>query len=416
MSRLSAVIGRHRTLFRNFSFLTALQVFNLGLPLLTYPYLIRVMGATSYGLVVLARAVIEFFIVCIDFGFNVPSAREVAIHRQDPAKLSEVVSAVLLLKLLIFLGCALLLAALVTTVPSLRREATLYLLTLLLGLEGILYPIWFYQGQEQMQFITYVEITSKLTFAGLIFLFIRSPADYLWYPALQVVGLLAGGTFSCWLIFRRFQVRLMLVSPAVLCWHLRESTTFFVSKVAVTIQERTNTLLVGTMLGTTEVAYYDLANKVISIAKIPFYILNETLYPHIARHRDMGLVRRVILASFVFSLLLYLAIVVSSRPVILILAGRELLAAQPLFALLGLILPIIGVSYLLGNNVLVVMGHSRIANFSEVYSTTLFLSLILALFASQRITMTSLILAYLTANLFILLYRYAYCRSLALLR
>ena len=413
--RLTAAIDRHRTLFHNFSFLTLLQVFNLGLPLLTYPYLIRVMGVTSYGLVVLARAFIEFFILLIDFGFNVPSAREVSIHRQDPEKLSEVVSAILSLKVLIFLACGLLLTGLVATVPPLRAQAPLYLLTLVLGLEGVLYPIWFYQGQEKMQFITYVEITSKMTFAGLIFLFIRSPADYLWYPALQAIGILVGGSFSCYLIFFRFKVRLQLVKPARLRHYLRESATFFISKVAITIQERTNTLLVGALLGTTEVAYYDLANKVISIAKTPFYILNETLYPHVARHRDLGLVKRVLLASLAVSLLLYLAIAASARPVILLLAGKELLAAQPLFSLLGLILPIIAVSYLLGNNMLVVMGHSRQANFSEVYSSLLFLLTILVLFAGQWITMVTLILAYLGANLFILLYRYTCCRRLGLL-
>lgn len=415
MGRLTEALGRHQTLFRNFSFLTFLQIFNLGLPLLTYPYLIRVMGVTSYGLVIFARAVIEFFIILIDFGFNVPSVRMVSIHRQDPAKLSEVVSAITTLKLTAFLGCALMLLGLVTTVPLLREQAALYLLTLVLGLEGVLYPIWFYQGQEKMQYITYVEIASKLTFAGLIFFFIRSPADYLWHPALQAIGILVGGAFSCYLLFVRFKVRLQPVKGSVLRHYLNESSTFFISKVAVTIQQRTITLVVGTMLGTREVAYYDLANKVISIAKIPFFILNETLYPHAARHQDLRLVKRVLLASLAFSVLLYLAIVVSSRPVIMVLAGQELLAAQPLFALLGLILPIIGVSYLLGNNMLMVMGHSREANFSDVFSTILFLLTLLTLYLGHWITMYTLIIAYLVANLCTLLYRYTCCRRLKLL-
>lgn len=413
--RLRDMASRHKTLFHNFSFLSVLQVFNLGLPLLTYPYLIRVMGVTTYGLVIFARAFIEFFIMAVDFGFNVPSVRSVSINRHDPEKLSEIVSAVCYLKIAIFLLCYLVLLVLVVTVPQLASHGALYLITLVLGLDGILYPIWFYQGQEKMQFITYVEIISKLTFAGLIFVFIHGPEDYLWYPALQAIGTLVGGSFSCYLIFVRFKIRLQPVKFSILRQYVGEGYTFFLSKVASTIQERTNTLMVGMFLGTSEVAYYDLANKIISIAKIPFYILNETIYPHVARSRDMGFVKKAILASFALSLVLYLLITVSSKPVIMVLGGKDLLAAQPLFYLLGLILPIVGISYLLGNNMLVVMGHSRQSNFSEIFSTVFFLLTVVILFLGQWVTMVTLIVAYLLANLFILLYRFYYCRALHLL-
>lgn len=415
LRRLAGIIGRNKTLFQNFSFLTALQVFNLGLPLMTYPYLIRVLGVQRYGLIIFARALIQFFIIAVDFGFSVPSARSVSINRDDPDKLSEIVSAVLSLKLMLFLFCTLVLVGLVVTIPSLRQEATLYLLTMAVGLEEILYPIWFFQGQEKMRFITYVEITSKLTFAGLIFLAIHSPADYLWYPALQAIGIMVGGSFSCYLLFFRFKVRFKPVPVALLRHYLKESSTFFISKVAITIQERTNTLLVGTFLGATEVAYYDLANKVVSIAKIPFYMLNETIYPHVARNRDMGFVKKAMVLSFGGALLLYAAISGLAKPIIMVLAGKELLAARPLFPLLALILPIIGISYLLGNNMLVVMGHGRKANLSEVFSALFFLLLVLVLYLGQMITMYTLIIAYLAANLVILVYRYACCRALRLI-
>jgi len=413
--RLRDMVDRHKTLFYNFSFLSVLQLFNLGLPFLTYPYLIRVMGVSTYGLVVFARAFIEFFIMAIDFGFNVPSVRHISIHRHDPKKISEIVSAILYLKLSIFVLCYLVLCLLVFFVPQLGEHKALYLLTLLLGFDGILYPIWFFQGLEKMQFITYVEIISKLTFTILIFVFIRGSDDYLWYPILQAIGTFAGGLVSCYLIFGKFNIRLQWVTTTTLQQYIKEGYTFFLSKVAATIQERTNTLMIGAVLGNSEVAYYDLANKIISVAKIPFYILNETIYPKVARNRDMLFVKKVILASVLLSVILYLGIAFSSKMVIMVLAGKKLLASQPLFYLLGLILPIISISYLLGNNMLVVMGYSRQSNFSEIFSTIFFLITLLILFLNQWITMITLILAYLAANLFLLLYRLYCCRSLKLL-
>lgn len=70
-------------LIRNFSYLSLLQVFNLILPLIVYPYLIRVLGKETYGLVVFAQSLVFYLVILVGFGFNISATKEVSIHRND---------------------------------------------------------------------------------------------------------------------------------------------------------------------------------------------------------------------------------------------------------------------------------------------------------------------------------------------
>ena len=81
-------IVRNKTILANFSYLSLLQLFTILFPLLTYPYLLRVIGLELYGVIVFAQAIITYISLVINFGFNMSSAKEVAVHRSDREELS----------------------------------------------------------------------------------------------------------------------------------------------------------------------------------------------------------------------------------------------------------------------------------------------------------------------------------------
>lgn len=411
----AAIFKRHRTLFSNFSFLAFIQVFNLGLPLITYPYLIRVLGAEPYGLVVYAQAVIGFAVIFVNFGFDLSATKQVAIHRDSPAHLAEILSVVTYLKSIFFCLSGLALAAVVFSLPMLRQYWLLYLFTFCTCIGEILFPRWFFQGIEKMKYITYVEITAKLIFVALIFVAIHSPADFLWMPALTSIGNIVAGAVSCSIIFSTEKVRLVKVSYTDLKYYMHESLPFFLSRVSGVVNDRANTLIIGSFLGMAEVSYYDLGNKVISLLKIPFYIINSTVYPHMARTKSTTFLKKVIVASVLLALLMYGVICLTSKYIILFLAGPALMSAQPIFYLIGLMLPIASVLHLLGNNALVVMGHSRKYNLSVIYGAMIFLTTLGGLAVTGRITLYSLIYALLFHNIFTTLYRFYYCKKYGIL-
>ncbi len=87
MKRLISKLRTHSKLVENFSYLSALQIFNMLLPLVTYPYLIRVLGSELYGTVIFAQAIIAYFSVMINFGFNISATKEIALCKDNTKRI-----------------------------------------------------------------------------------------------------------------------------------------------------------------------------------------------------------------------------------------------------------------------------------------------------------------------------------------
>ena len=94
---------RKNKLFENFVYLTGLQIFNYILPLITLPYLIKVLQPEKFGLTIYAQTVMLYFIVLIDYGFNITATRRISIYKDDSKKISEVFNNVISTKLFLLL-------------------------------------------------------------------------------------------------------------------------------------------------------------------------------------------------------------------------------------------------------------------------------------------------------------------------
>lgn len=168
-----------KTVFANFGYLSLLQVAGYVFPLISMPYLARVIGADGFGKIAFASAIVVWIQTISDWGFNLTATRDVAQNRDNKELVSRIFSNVLWARSVLTLLSGIILLLVVLLVPYLRENADIIFVTFLLVPGYILFPEWFFQAIEKMKYTTFFNLFLKLVFTVAVFVFIHKREDYL---------------------------------------------------------------------------------------------------------------------------------------------------------------------------------------------------------------------------------------------
>lgn len=407
---LSKVLQRNKNLIQNFSYLSALQIFNMVLPLVTYPYLIRALGKETYGLVVYAQAIVGYLVILVGFGFNVSATKEISIYRNNKEKLSEIVSSVFIIKSVLFILAFIILYVILNLIPQAKNNKLLFLLTMWMCLYDVIFPVWYFQGIEQMKYITYMNLLSRLIFLGLIFLFINSINDYLLLPVISGIGALLAGITSLIIVFVKHRIKFTIQPYKVLKHYFLDSVVIFISNISIIIYASTNKVLIGTFLGMSEVAYFDLAEKLISTIKTPLIIVGQTLFPKISKDKNRLFFKKSFLIVGVFVLFICFISFLMIPIIIRLLGGMQMLPVIPIFRIMIISLLPIVISLFYGNLALLAWGFSKEYLKSRLVTALFYISIIIVLIFLNKINIYTMALITVIVEfitMFLILY---YCK------
>jgi PST family polysaccharide transporter len=356
-----------KRLLSNFFSLSVLQAFTYLLPLLTLPYLVRVLGVEKFGLVMFAQTFITFFAIFVDYGFNLSSTREVSIHREDKVKLTEIFSSVMMIKCILLGVSLIVLSVIVFSFEKFSSESELYYLSFLMLIGQALFPTWYFQGLERMKYTTLVNITSKLFFTIAIFVFIQNEEDYILVPIISGLGFIVGGVYSLYILKQNFSQKFELQSIQTLSVHFKDSSQFFLSRLSSAGYSNANIFLAGVLLSPSFVTYYYLADKAVNVILSLFDPIVQTIYPHLSKKYSFSFLFKLLICVMSASVIIVMVGYMAGDLISIILLDEINNTFINLFNIIILIIPISILYVMLGAPLLLARGYKKEFNFSIIY-------------------------------------------------
>lgn len=269
-----------KQLKRNIFSLLILQKANYILPFLIIPYLTRVLGPANFGKISFIQAVVTYFLLFTEYGFNMSASRQIAIHRNDQQKLNTIFWTTTYTKALLAGISLLILLSACASVKEMRSDTWLYLVTYSLVLQSLFSPIWFLQGMDKPALIIPITVLPKFASLLLIFFFVRRQDDYAEAMIIQFLVAFVLTAVICVVLFRRLklvqyyhpnwrEIRASLADG----WHL------FLSTAAISFYTTSNTVLLGIMTNNQVVGYFAAADKLVKGVQALIFTIGQASYP-----------------------------------------------------------------------------------------------------------------------------------------
>lgn len=272
-----------KVIFSNFIALSFLQLANLMLPVISLPYLVKTLGPEKFGLLMFAQAVMIYFTLLTDYGFNFTATREISINKNNNQKIIDIFSSVITVKLLLLLLSFLILIFLVNTFNFFYINKEVYYLTFGIVIGQMIFPIWLFQGLEKMKYITYINVFTKILFTIGIFIFIQSPDDYMLLPLFNSLSYIVSGIIGLLIVTVSFKIK--FIAPAWLSVKNQffSSGHMFISTASMSLYTTSNIFLLGLLTNNTIVGYYSAVEKLITAIRSMYAPFNQAIFPYFMR-------------------------------------------------------------------------------------------------------------------------------------
>jgi len=409
VASLVDILKTNKKLISNFSYLTFLQIASMLLPIVTYPYLIRTLGVKNYGAVVFSQAVVGYFVIIIGFGFNIIATKDISINRGDKEKIGEIVSSVIITKLLLFALCLAIFLPFIFIYEPAANYKILYLATLWLCIYEIVFPVFYFQGIEEMKLISIIALVGKLIVFASTFIFIKTQVDYIKVPILNLAGTIVVAIFSFYIVFRKHKIRFFMPKFSIILNYAKASMPVFLSNISVQVYVSTNKVLIGSFLGMEQVSYYDIGEKIIGIFRIPQSIISQTVFSRISIEKNLKFIKRVFRFSLLVNFVLMLICLLFSKTMILILGGEKMLESEWVIRILCITLPIVAASNVFGTLNLIPFGYNKAFSRTIMLSGIIFISQFLLVWIFDFVNIYSLCIITLTTEILVAFQMYYYC-------
>lgn len=274
-------------------------------PLITFPYVCRVIEADGIGQINFFQSIISYISLFTCLGIPMYAIREIARDRSDVVKMNRTAMEILLLHSMLTLVGYAIVAILCLTVPQIQVNIPLFLILSLTIFFTAIGCEWFYQGIEDFKYITIRGLIIKTVSVVLLFIFVKSKTDLFYYGCYTVFGVLGGNIFNFFRLRKYFHRENIIFSELHIKRHVKPVLKVFSFSVVTSIYLQLNTVLLGFLKNALAVGYFAAATKVMQMLLTMSACLGSVMMPrasHLIAENKEDEFSRLIQKSYDFTL------------------------------------------------------------------------------------------------------------------
>jgi PST family polysaccharide transporter len=279
----------------NIIFLYFLTIAKIVFPLLTFPYLTRVLTVDVYGMVSYVRATIIYMQIFVDFGFSLSAVKDIARIKNDKIRVGEITGDVIIAKLLLCVIGMVILLVLCVSISILQNNLLYTFLSYVVVILSVFLLDYLFRGIEEMQLVSLTFIIMKGASTLLTFVFVKGDADILWIPVLDIISSFFA-LFFVYVQLKKLHIKIIFRNIIYAWKSLKESFIYFISNMATTAFGGLNTMLIGIYIpDVKEIAYWSVAMTLVSGAQALYNPITGGVYPQMVKNPSMRIIKKLLL-------------------------------------------------------------------------------------------------------------------------
>lgn len=371
--------------------LSVLNGINYLFPLILIPYLVRILGVEKYGLYAFSFAVIQYFVLLVNYGFPFSATKLVSVHRNNRERISVIFYSVTISRVILSLISIVIIITITITFPKFRNEYQLYIYGLGIIIGTAINPIWLFQGFEKMKYLAIVNLIAKSLILILIFSFIKTSSQYIYVSLFFSIGFILAGLTSFFMAIIVF--KLIPKKPRVINiqYVLKNGFHVFISTLGMNLYRDINTIILGFMFDYSVVGLYSAAEKIIKVVQSLLSPVSQALFPYFGKEinltkdnkkKSLERLNKIGLIFFLSLLVIQIAFVLFSKKLTLLYLGEDFLPSVRNMKVMSFVIVFGSLNYYYGIIGLINLGYQKQFTKFVMFAgiSSLFLSLSLSYF------------------------------------
>ena len=285
-----------KRLIKNGVFLLVLTFSNYFIGLLLFPYISRVLSIEGFGLIGFAMSYAVIFQVMVEFGFMISATAKISKSREDKKEVSVIVSSAMYAKLMLAVVSLVSFCISALFIPMVRDHFDVVGLFVIGSILAAMLPDFFFRGIEEMKSIAIRTVSIRALFLLLVLFFVRDESQILLIPTAFIIGNALAVVLSFVAMYKKGG-RLTRVQASHAIKIIRESSLFFMSRIATSINQSIGAFMIGLKYGPTSVesGIFSGAARISQAGEMMVAPVSDSLYPHMVNKRDYGLFKKVVI-------------------------------------------------------------------------------------------------------------------------